>query len=99
MKVSIFDLASGRILRCVDCPEEFVAMQFDPATQATIQGEFPDDKYYVAAGVPILIPTRPTSNHVFDFTTKTWVDPRTLADVKVAKNAAIDRARDRRAHV
>jgi hypothetical protein len=41
----------------------------------------------------ILVPPRPTEHHVFNYTTKQWEDPRTLADLKAAKNQAINLAR------
>ena len=93
MNYSIFDVATGQITKVVTCADSDLVLQFNPATQAALEGEFPDDQYYVVNGAPVAIPAKPSPNHVFDFTTKTWIDPRTLADVKVAKNAAIDRAR------
>lgn len=41
----------------------------------------------------IAIPEQPSQNHVFNYTAKQWEDPRTLADLKAAKNEAINRAR------
>lgn len=39
------------------------------------------------------VPPKPSLNHVFNWQTKQWEDPRTLADLKAAKNDAINRAR------
>lgn len=77
MKISIFDMATGQILRVVQCPDADVALQFDPASQDYIEGEYPDDQFYIVALEPVPIPPRPSLNHVFDYTTKQWVDPRT----------------------
>lgn len=93
MKYAIYNTSSGQIEKVVSCAPDDLPLQFNPATQAALEGEFPDDQYYVVNGEPVAIPASPSPNHAFDFTTKTWVDPRTLADVKAAKNAAIDRAR------
>lgn len=35
------------------------------------------DKYYVAGGALVPIPAKPSEFHIFDYTTKQWVDPRT----------------------
>lgn len=42
-----------------------------------------------------LLPPRPSEHHRFNRATKQWEDPRTLDDLKAAKNAAIDLARER----
>ena len=39
------------------------------------------------------ISPRPSKHHQFDHATKQWEDPRTLDDLKAAKNAAINAAR------
>ena len=33
--------------------------------------------HYIDAGVLTPLPTKPTSHHIFDYTTKQWIDPRT----------------------
>ena len=50
--------------------------------------------HYVHEGLVLPIPTQPSPHHTFDYTTKQWVDPRTLDDHKVAKWAQIKRDRD-----
>lgn len=44
------------------------------------------------AWVPM--PAQPSDAHVFDWATKTWSDPRTLAEVKAARWKAMKRHRD-----
>lgn len=39
-------------------------------------------------------PIQPSINHVFDYPSSTWVDPRTLADMQALKWAEIKQARD-----
>lgn len=41
------------------------------------------------------LPSRPSEHHTFNYAIKQWEDPRTLEDLKAAKNAAIDLARER----
>ena len=36
-----------------------------------------DETHYVHQGEVIRMPSKPSINHVFDYTTKQWVDPRT----------------------
>jgi hypothetical protein len=48
---------------------------------------------WIDGDVFFAIPVQPSPNHTFNYTTKLWEDPRTLADVKTAKNSAINRAR------
>lgn len=35
------------------------------------------DDFYIKAGCVTLKPPKPTPHHVFDYTTKQWIDPRT----------------------
>ena len=77
MKYSVYELQSGVIVKTVDCHESVISMQFDNATQAALEGAFDDSSYYVEAGVPVPMPPKPSPHHVFDYTTKQWVDPRT----------------------
>lgn len=44
------------------------------------------------AWVPM--PERPSPLHTFDWSTKAWTDPRTLAEVKAARRAEMKRHRD-----
>lgn len=48
---------------------------------------------WIEGGNHFDLPVQPSPNHVFNYTTKQWEDPRTLADLKAAKNAAINAAR------
>lgn len=50
--------------------------------------------HYVHEGLVLPLPTQPSPHHTFDYTTKQWIDPRTLTDLKAAKWAEIKRQRD-----
>jgi hypothetical protein len=48
---------------------------------------------YVFNGALVDMPPQPSHHHVFNYTTKQWEDPRTLADLKSAQWVTIKRAR------
>jgi len=77
MKYTIYNTTTGQIERVIECPPEMVCIQFDSATHAALEGSFNDSSYYVEAGVPVAMPPKPTPHHVFDYTSKQWIDPRT----------------------
>ncbi len=52
-------------------------LQFDSTTHSALEGSFDDSLYYVEADIPVAMPTKPSDHHVFDYTAKQWVDPRT----------------------
>ena len=54
----------------------------------------PNAPSYWGGEVFILKPPPPSAHHIFDYTTKQWVDPRTLDDHKSAKWKEIKRQRD-----
>ena len=54
----------------------------------------PDTHYLTEDGVCVQLPERPSPVHTFDYTTKQWVDPRTLSDLQAAKWEQIKRDRD-----
>ena len=77
MIYSIYNKSTGKIEKTVSCPENLIDKQFNSSTQNVVDGLFADDKYYVAAGVPVEMPPKPSEFHIFDYTTKQWIDPRT----------------------
>lgn len=50
-------------------------------------------KWAVIGGRAEPLPDPPSAHHTFDYTTKQWVDPRTLSDLQAAKWAQIKRDR------
>ncbi len=64
----------GRILKTVGTSDIEAQLEFG---NAYIHGIYSDTAFYVDAGAPIAMPPRPSDYHVFDYTTKQWVDPRT----------------------
>ena len=77
MMYSVYSLLTGQIEKIVTCSKDIIYLQFDPSTHAVVEGSFNDSNYYVEAGTPVAMPTKPSEYHVFDYTTKQWIDPRT----------------------
>ena len=77
MTYTIYNLTTGQIERSVSCPADTVYLQFDKTTHAALEGSFDDSSYYVEAGVPVAMPPKPSRHHIFDYTAKQWIDPRT----------------------
>lgn len=80
MKYSIYDLTTGRIDKVISCPESLLQYQYNSNTQGVINEYLQDDQFFVDSnGTPQQIPIKPSENHIFDYTLKQWVDPRTPA--------------------
>lgn len=93
MNITIFLKSTGQILQTMSIPLGMANVQPTNDDQDWIEGNYPDDRFYVNGFTPVPMPQRPSQNHEFNYTTKQWEDPRTLADLKVAKNEAINAAR------
>lgn len=93
MKYTIYHTQTGQIVRVVICDQSDLALQFNPENHAVLEGEFFDDKFYVEAGAPVVLPLKPSEHYTFDWATKQWTDPRTLHDLRDAKWAEVKRWR------
>jgi hypothetical protein len=62
-----------KIVACDNIQEQLAAGEY------YIDGNYPDNKYYIDNGIPVEFPYKSNEYLVFDFTTKQWVDPRTPA--------------------
>ena len=95
VRAAIYDLTTGRILRTIECPADFIARQAGPGESfLEVTTGVDDTSHYIADGALVPIPARPGNHHTFDYTAKQWVDPRTLSDLQAAKWAQIKRDRD-----
>ena len=79
MNYTVYKLTNGKIEKSVSCPEDMLSFQFNSTTHAAIKGSFDDSSYYVEAGVPVALPTKPADHYVFDYDTRQWIDPRSPA--------------------
>jgi hypothetical protein len=50
--------------------------------------------HYVQGGQILPIPEQPSLNHIFDYTIKQWVDPRSPSELKLSKWSEIKKERD-----
>ena len=94
--VTVFDKATGRIVSSgtSQAPE-----LFETETQSVLIGvSAPVQGAYVEGGEVVQMPTKPSPNHTFNYTSKQWEDPRTLADLKAEKWRNIKANRDAAEH-
>lgn len=84
-----FDPATGQVL--------FGGSAYDPEAMETAQCSILLDVDYrtgwLEAGIHHEQPEQPSPHHVFNWVTKQWQDPRTLADLKAMQWALIKQAR------
>lgn len=76
MKFSIYNKKTGQILRTISVPLELINNQLY-SDEWYIDGWFPDNVYYIENGIPTIFPIKPSEHHIFDYSIKQWVDPRT----------------------
>lgn len=98
MRYALFDGITGEIKQTLSCGAETaianairLSLEVIPLS-AEITGAH--DWIDVSTKELVIAPASPSPHHVFDYTTKQWVDPRTLADLKEAKWLEIKAARD-----
>lgn len=92
MKYTIYAPSTGQIQRVVSCDPSQIDAQLGGSLVA-IEGDFADDLFYIADGVPVSMPTSPSSVHTFNWQTKQWEDLRTLQDLKLARRTYVNTER------
>lgn len=90
MRFAIYKESTGEILRTITCLENLIDMQVSDGEAFTEMQDGDDSTHYVSLGSLVLFPAQPTEAHIFDWGSKIWVDPRTLADLKLARRAVIN---------
>ena len=95
MKYAIYTTTTGQINGIFTGNYEIAQLQLKQ-NQALLklENDISDDKYYIVNDILIAMPEQPSKNHIFNWTTKTWNDPRTLTDFKNAKWEQIKTSRD-----
>jgi hypothetical protein len=90
-KFILYEIASGKVLYSgTSCSPEGLAQQ----GQSVIVGTQCDlMQNFIDGGIVVPIPPKPSPHHTFNYTTKQWEDPRTLADLKAAQWGLIKQAR------
>lgn len=89
----VYELATGRILQRMHCPPAAAegALKTD---QGLLEGGASWETHYVANETLVAFPARPSTSHVWNWTTKAW-DPSTDI-LRSQHHAAIEAERDRR---
>jgi hypothetical protein len=86
---TIYEVSSGRVI----ATSETDPVGLDPS-HGFIPGVWGRDTHYVKDGVAREYPPNPNpSLYVFSLDAEQWVDPRSIDDLKAAKNDAINAAR------
>jgi hypothetical protein len=92
-QVIVFEKTTGRVVSSgtTQLPQSLVSDTLDVLVGAQAR----PGASYVEAGCVVEMPVKPSVHHVFDWTAKAWVDPRSLQDLKDARWAEVRRERDR----
>ncbi|TDK63560.1 DUF4376 domain-containing protein [Sapientia aquatica] len=91
----IYNITTG-VIRCVlTASNDNISENVQAGESAIILlDDEADDKHYVSNGVVVPYPTKPAEFYIWDYTTTTWIDPRTLADAQLAQWEIVKAARD-----
>jgi hypothetical protein len=76
---TVYDAATGQVSYAGTCHEDDFDRQGTP-DKMLCEGYFPPDHFYVVDGQGVAIPARPSSTHVWDWSTKAWIPDFALAD-------------------
>jgi len=91
MRYSIYSTVDGQILRAVitDNIESQLAQNED-----YIEGNYPDNEYYIAQGQPTQMPAKPEGAYYFDYSTKQWVQdqPAQETAVRIQRNQLLQQS-------
>lgn len=87
---TLYDSSTGRVLFSGSASEP--AALANPGT-AVLVGEQHEDGW-IEGGLHYPLPAQPSPHHVFEYTTKQWIDPRTIQELKDAKWSEIKTARN-----
>ena len=72
MRRCFFDPSNGRFLSFVDSQNQEVLDMNTPEGSVFVDGNY-DINYYLDQGVVVKQPEQPSTLHMFDFQTKTWI--------------------------
>ena len=91
---TVYILATGQVVQSGTCNDEGLATFPLMVGQAILEVVSQASDYMIVDGAPVVMPVQPSPDHIFDYTTKQWIDPRTLADLKATKWLEIKQARN-----
>lgn len=85
--------STGQIVACFT--SDLTSLEANtPDGSVILDGRYDSRDGYISDGDFVPFPPKPSDRHVFDWTTKSWVDPRSLEDLKAGKWLEIKRSRD-----
>lgn len=90
---TIYDPNTGKIGGIFSDDGSTIELNTPPGT-AVVEGKYDFPDGYIENGGFVEKPPQPNPNDIFDWTTKQWIDPRTLADLKLEKWQQIKNIRD-----
>ena len=93
MEFTILDI-NGKVIGTASCDSSEIEtyMSINNGYEYIVGGGGLEDRYFDGLVMQV-IPTRPSPNHVFNYVTKQWEDPRTLLDLKESQWHSIKQAR------
>lgn len=94
MKYTIYNKATGEIVKTVTIPENMLEYQYSVDTQGCVEGHYADNLFYVTDGIVASMAAPPSAHHKFDYAIKQWVDPRPLTELQATAHNEIARWRD-----
>lgn len=90
---TVYDPQTGRIVAAFTA-DAVSAEANTPDGMARVAGRFDFRDGYIDNGAFVAFPAQPSPQHVFDWDSHAWIDPRSLADLKAEKWVAIKAARN-----
>lgn len=82
----------GKIIKSISAPAEVVDLNTPDGCIAL--PDPPNLNMYFNGSAWVDLPASPSPNHIFDYTVKQWIDPRTIDEIKAQKWAEIKSGRD-----
>ncbi|SFP43941.1 protein of unknown function [Variovorax sp. OK605] len=90
---TIYTRNTGEVLRWgTVARREWCDAQLQTPAEALLLREVPRG-HYIVDSEPVPMPERPSADHVFDWTTHAWCDPRSIEDLRTGLKAEIARRR------
>ena len=88
---AIVERATGRLIKTISAPDDVIKLN---TPEGCIAVEDPPEPNMYYQNGWVAMPAQPSPYHTFDYTTKQWIDPRTLDEIKAQKWAEIKSQRD-----
>lgn len=94
MIIGYYSSATGQVTKVLQAPDPSRFPQPNVGEEVIELGAIPGLPGWIEGGSYFGVPDQPNPKYVFDWALKKWVDPRTLADFKLEKQAHLKKQRD-----